>query len=158
VNISTKAREAARAVQDRLGERVPPVRYELADRRQMADLWVSASGYRTEPALRDRYYRHAYWQARTSIGLTQLTPSGILVVLRSDKLRRSPEQLWPTLVHELVHAVQLARPGAADRWLAGELNNLGITQLSRREAREQNRQVDADEREAARIEAELAAR
>lgn len=156
MNISLEASEAARAVQARLGERVPSVRYMLVNRREIADVYVSASGRQGSPKARDRYYRYGYRMARTALGLTVPTPAGIVVALRSDKLRRSPEQVWPTLVHELVHAVQFTRPGVVDEWLAGELHNLEIAPQSRRQVRADNRRQADREREAYRIEAELA--
>ncbi|MEU0393833.1 hypothetical protein ABZ208_13820 [Streptomyces sp. NPDC006208] len=85
-------------------------------------------------------------------GTTTLNSSGVLVIVNAQICRGRAKEIDKTVVHELVHAVQLAKPGARDRILRGLRNNYRLEPLSRVEVRVLNRLVDQDEREAARFE------
>jgi hypothetical protein len=88
---------------------------------------------------------------RSLYGITTLTKTGVLVAINADRCQ-SKDEVNKTLVHELVHAAQLSRPGARDVATRNLRNNYGIDRMSGREARAANRLVDADEREAEKLE------
>jgi hypothetical protein len=88
---------------------------------------------------------------RSDFGITTINKAGILVVINADRCRSGGE-LDKTLVHELAHAAQFSRPGGRDT-VAGYLRaNYRIDRMSGREARDANRRVAGDEREAERLE------
>lgn len=84
-------------------------------------------------------------------GRTDISPDGVLVVINAERCP-ADENLDVVLVHELVHAVQLSRPGAREEKLRHLRNNHGVEKLSWREAVGANWRVAADEREAGRLE------
>lgn len=88
---------------------------------------------------------------RGDCGVTVINRAGVLVVINADRCQPTIK-LNKTLVHELVHAAQLSRPGARDVAARNLRSNYGIDRMSGREVRAANRLVDADEREAGRLE------
>ncbi|MFD9223790.1 hypothetical protein ACFWDI_28255 [Streptomyces sp. NPDC060064] len=85
-------------------------------------------------------------------GTTTINESGVLVIVNAQICRGRTKEIDKTLVHELVHAAQFTKPGARDRILRSLRNNYRLEPLTRAEVRDLNRQVDQDEREAARLE------
>jgi hypothetical protein len=84
-------------------------------------------------------------------GIATITKAGVLVIVNADRCQ-SKAELNTTLVHEVVHAAQLSRPGARDVATRNLRNNYGIDRMNGREARAANRSVEADEREAEKLE------
>ena len=85
-------------------------------------------------------------------GTTTITRGGVLVVINAQACKGRPAEIDKTLLHELTHALQFDRPGARDLLMRSLANNYGITPMTEAQAAAANRQVDADEREAARME------
>jgi hypothetical protein len=81
-----------------------------------------------------------------------------VIALNAWHLSGEAEQLWRTLVHELVHVVQFTRPGHFGEWMEGELHNLGLRPLSRRRLRLLDQRVDVREDEAYSVEERVAGR
>ncbi|MFD0150797.1 hypothetical protein ACWGQ4_19695 [Streptomyces sp. NPDC055721] len=98
--------------------------------------------------------RHvADWAPDKPYGRTALTPSGVLVALNADTHRPGKlRELDVTLVHELVHAVQLSRPEVRKIRLVHLRNNYGVAGMTRSQVREANRQVEREERQARSLE------
>jgi hypothetical protein len=88
----------------------------------------------------------------SAFGTATITSSGVLVVVNAQACKGRAAEIDKTLLHELTHAVQLNRPGARDLLMRSLANNYGITPMTEAEAAAANRQVDADEREAERME------
>ena len=80
-------------------------------------------------------------------GRTVLAPSGVLLLVNSDAHFRAA-QLEVTVVHELVHAAQFARPGRRAELLAGLRHNYRIEDLSEDAVRAANARRVRDESEA----------
>lgn len=89
----------------------------------------------------------------TPFGLTVLSRSGVLVLISS--LERHLEQLAGTCVHELVHCVQLNRPGARAQMTAWLRNNYALGEMTERQARQANSLIECREKEAERWERRL---
>lgn len=87
-----------------------------------------------------------------SFGTATISRSGVLIIINAQVCRGRDAEIDKTLLHELAHAVQFNRPGARDQIVRGLANNYGIDPMTEREGRAANRRVDADEREAARME------
>ncbi|MEU6365742.1 hypothetical protein ABZ876_08295 [Streptomyces sp. NPDC046931] len=94
------------------------------------------------------------WQRHEghAFGTTTITPGGVLVVINAQTCRGRGIEIDKTLLHELTHAVQFNRPGARALIMRSLANNYGITPMTEAEAKAANRQVDAEEREAERME------
>lgn len=142
------ADQAAFLVQQRMRERMAPTRIVVAARKHCLEVVEESQqqtlGVRAKPRWRDSW---------ANLGMTLLSPTGVLVVLDAGALRRSPQHWLPeTVVHELVHAVQFGRPGVREIAMKGLRNNYGIEKLSHPKAWKINRLVDRDEREAQALE------
>jgi hypothetical protein len=87
-----------------------------------------------------------------AFGTTTITQSGVLVVINAQACKGRDVEVDKTLLHELTHALQFNRRGARDLIVRSLANNYGIAAMTKAEARAANRRVDADEREAARME------
>lgn len=81
---------------------------------------------------------------------TTLSPRGVLVVINVD-LHHNDLETDTTVVHGLVHAAQLNRPGGRERQLV-ILHNNYIAELPDADAAKLNRQIRKDETEARRAE------
>ena len=94
------------------------------------------------------------WQkdGGNAFGTTTVTRSGVLVIVNAQACKGRDIEVDKTLLHELTHAVQFNRPGARDLIMRSLANNYGITPMTEAQAAAANRQVDADEREAERME------
>jgi hypothetical protein len=88
---------------------------------------------------------------RGDCGAAYINKAGVIVVINADRCQPRA-RLNETLVHELVHAAQFSRPGGRDFIARNLRHNYGIDRMSGRDARDANRQVDADEREAEKFE------
>ncbi|MFF0277475.1 hypothetical protein [Streptomyces sp. NPDC004330] len=129
-----------------LREATGHVEIRVTDRRHFAEAVIAAEqqaiGVNHRPQLSDGY---SNW------GFTTASTRGAVLVIDVESCRGNHE-IDKTLIHEFVHAAQLRRPGVRDLHLAGLRNNYGIHQLARRDAKRLNRQIAAQEREAARYE------
>ncbi|MFF6966259.1 hypothetical protein ACFY9G_23190 [Streptomyces anthocyanicus] len=145
--VHAAADAATRVVEQQLRGRVGPVDLAVASSSGMWDLVADAHRPmfgRQDPRVW-QHNRHAY-------GTTTITTSGVLVVINAQACRGRQVEIDKTLLHELAHALQFNRPGARALLEANIANNYGIRPMTEREAAAANRQVDADEREAARME------
>lgn len=154
--VRTVADPAARLVQQHVRGRLPRTEIVLTTPRGLAelDLKVAAELVReATPQARAQGLAAATAADRDLFGKVILNPhGGALVLLSAPKLHRCG-QVAATVVHELVHAVQLNRFRARATQIRVLRHVLDVEPFSRREERAFNRQMDADEAEAYRIEA-----
>ncbi|MFD8771420.1 hypothetical protein [Streptomyces sp. NPDC059916] len=143
--IASIAEPAARLVQQHMGGSVGHVELAVTGRSSIPDLIVQA-----HRPLVGRLDRRQVRLLRC-YGTTTINPAGTLVIINADKCRRVSE-IDKTVVHELGHAVQFARPGARNLLIRSLRNNYGIEAMTDAEAHAANRQVDADEVEAEQLE------
>ncbi|MFD7554141.1 hypothetical protein ACFV9E_06325 [Streptomyces sp. NPDC059835] len=140
--------QAAFLVQQRMRERMAPTRIVVAARKHCPEV-VEESQQRTLGVRAKPLWREGW----ANLGMTVLSPEGVLVVIDAGAAKRNPQHWLPeTVVHELVHAVQFGRPGVREIALKGLRNNYGIEKLSHPKAWKINRLVDRDEREAQALE------
>lgn len=134
-------------VEDRIRGCVGPVEVAVSTSSGMWEMVVDAHRPmfgRQDPSV---------WQAdANAFGTTTITRSGVLVVVNAQACKGRPAEVDKTLLHELTHALQFNRRGARDLIMRSLANNYGIQPMTRAEARAANKRVDADEREAARME------
>jgi hypothetical protein len=119
---------AADAVEAYLGEAVPPLTVTVAGRAGLATAQLRAAGWRAA-RLRDAisYWRIARQQNFGAVAVTSVTRTErMLIGLNSTALAPDLDEVWPTLIHEITHAVQMARPGRRAELRAGLDNNLRI--------------------------------
>jgi hypothetical protein len=88
---------------------------------------------------------------RGNCGCADINRAGVLVVINADRCQPRV-RLNETLVHEFVHAAQFSKPGGRDFIARNLRHNYGIDRMSSRDARDADRQVDANEREAEKLE------
>lgn len=122
---------AIEAVETHTGETVPPLTITIAGRPGMA--MARLLGAR-QGRTRVRVAAGFWWQevrgAAGAIGIASATRTDrVLIGLNGPALRRQPAEVWPTLVHELVHAVQANRAGRREELLAGLDHNLRIAAM-----------------------------
>lgn len=143
--IASIAELAARLVQQHMGGSIGHVDLAVTGKSGIPDLVVQAH--------RPLFGRVDRGQVRRlrCYGTTTVSSSGTLVIINADRCRRASD-VDKTVLHELGHAVQFARPGARALLIRSLRNNYGIEAMTDAEARAANRQVDADEVEAERLE------
>ncbi|MGA4875860.1 hypothetical protein [Streptomyces lydicamycinicus] len=119
---------AVAAVEAHLGEQVPPLTITIAGRAGLATAQLRAAGWRrARPGAVTAYWWNTYQEHRGAYAFTSVTRTDrVLIGLNSPMLAAQPGEMWPTLVHELTHAVQFARSGRRDELRAGLDNNLRI--------------------------------
>lgn len=139
------AAPAARLVQQHMGGTIGHVDLAVTDRAGIPDLITQA-----HQPLFGRVDRRRGPRLRC-YGTTTISPAGTLVIINADKCRRASD-IDKTVLHEFGHAVQFARPGARTLLIRSLRNNYGIEAMTDAEAHAANRQVDADEAEAERLE------
>ncbi|NGO76770.1 hypothetical protein G6045_14000 [Streptomyces sp. YC504] len=139
--------------------RLPRLEIVLTTPQGMNELTVNTQiatiGGKVTPQARSKAARRLMWEDHRVFGRTVLAPKGAVLILINARKVNHGEQVAPTLVHELVHAVQFTRPGIADLIIAGLKNNYGIEPLTRRDVRRYDRQLKAHEDEAYRMEHRL---
>ena len=121
--------QAVKAVEAHTGETVPPLIITVAGRPGMATAQLRAADWR-RARLRDTaaYWKYSYQQAAGALAYTSVTRTDqVLIALNGPQLQQRPDELLPTLVHELTHAIQTARPGRRTELRAGLDSNLRIT-------------------------------
>ncbi|SDK79536.1 hypothetical protein [Streptomyces indicus] len=153
------APSAADLVTRNVRGRLPRVDIVLTTPQGMTELTVDTEiqtvGGKVTPQARRKAANRISWNDRRIFGKTVLAPKGAVLILINARRVNHGEQVAPTLVHELVHAVQFTRPGIADLLVAGLKNNFGIEPLSRRDVRRYEKQLKAHEDEAYRMEHRL---
>ncbi|MFK0222199.1 hypothetical protein ACIQWN_28915 [Streptomyces vinaceus] len=141
------ADQAATLVQQRMRERMPATRIQVADGKRYLQAFIEGQqavlGTSRLPTRRSdpRVY-----------GATTLSPTGVLVIINA-KVCDAPTNLIETVVHELVHAVQYGRPGRRADAMKALRNNYDLDPMSWRNAWKLNRIHDKDELEAQAFEA-----
>jgi hypothetical protein len=125
------------------------VSVQVSNSRQMADLVVEAH----RPMFGRQSARDwRYHMPRAPFGTTTVTEGGVLIVINAQKCRGRTREIAKTLLHELGHAIQLGRPDAHARYMAGLRNNYGFEELTDDQVADLNAHIDDDETEAARLE------
>ncbi|MFJ9671371.1 hypothetical protein ACIRP5_11355 [Streptomyces sp. NPDC101221] len=145
--VHAAADTATRIVEQQMRGRVGPVDLAVASSSGMWDLVADAHRPmfgRQDPRVW-QHDLHAY-------GTTTITATGVLVVINAQACRGRQDEIDKTLLHELTHALQFNRSGARPLIESSIANNYGIAPMTEREVAAANRQVDADERDAARME------
>ncbi|MFG3488531.1 hypothetical protein [Streptomyces sp. NPDC047972] len=142
--VESIADQAAHLVEKKLGETVGPVEIVVTDADGYHESIAAAEWRLLGTRTRSRY------TLPPSFAHTTLTTSGTLIVF--DAQATPEHEIDPTVVHELVHAAQIGRPGVRDAILAGIRHNHGIEKAGWFKARRQNGIVAAHEREAIRLE------
>lgn len=119
---------AVAAVEAHLGERVPPLTVTIAGRAGLATAQLRAAGWRgARPGAVAAYWWSTYQEHRGAYAFTSATRTDrVLIGLNSPMLAGRPDETWSTLVHELTHSVQFARPGHREWLRTGLDNNLRI--------------------------------
>lgn len=143
--VASIAEPAARLVQQHMGGSIGHVDLAVTGKAGIPDLVVQA-----HRPLFGRVDRSQPRRLRC-YGTTTINSAGTLVIVNADRCRRTSD-IDTTVVHELAHAVQFARPGARNLLIRSLRNNYGIEAMTDAEAHAANRQVDAHEREAERLE------
>uniref|UniRef100_A0AAU3GVQ7 TIGR04338 family metallohydrolase n=1 Tax=Streptomyces sp. NBC_01401 TaxID=2903854 RepID=A0AAU3GVQ7_9ACTN len=145
------ADEAVRVVNRAVAGRMPDVQVVLTGERDLAEVataaeWETAGC--TDKRVQARSLRAAKRLARDTAGRAiPLADGGVLIVVNVDQ--HPNEAVFAlTLVHELVHAMQMSRKGVRDRLIAGLRHDLGVERMSRRLSREHDRLTEAEEKEA----------
>lgn len=133
------ADQAARLVSRKVG-RLPHVEIVVTDKRG-----VTALVEDTEAALVGS--RVSKRRSANIYGSTALAANGVLITINAGK-HRDDLELDTTVIHELVHAVQLNRPGAREQRLAELRNNYGVEEMRRSDARKAIKAIKGDEKEA----------
>ncbi|MFB7223993.1 hypothetical protein [Streptomyces sp. NPDC056227] len=145
------AEEAVPVVERAVPGTMPDVQIVLATGRGMAEL-VTATEVETagdvDKWVQARALRAAKRAADDVAGRTiPLADGGVLVVINIEQ-HPNEATFATTLVHELVHAMQLSRKGVRDRIVSGLRHDLGVERLSRRQNHEHDRCLEQEEREA----------
>ncbi|WP_405807509.1 hypothetical protein OG729_21430 [Streptomyces sp. NBC_00210] len=145
------AEQAAPLVDRSVPGRMPDVQITLATPRGLAELATAAAvemAGGVDKRVQARALREANRHARDAAGrAVPLANGGVLVVVNVDQ-HASPAQFAVTLVHELVHAMQFSRKGVRERIVRDLRDSLGVEKQSRRQAREHERCLEQEEREA----------
>ena len=118
------------AVEERLGEEAPDLIIVIGGPAHFATTRLLNSGWRRarfDHAL--KFWAHCRTVAQHADGMTAPTRSRTVLIGIDARLSAYPAELWPTIVHELVHAVQHTRPGRHDDWQTALDNDLRISAL-----------------------------
>lgn len=141
------ADQAARLVEQRMRERMPPTRLIVASEKHCPVALID--NYRA--ALQTEIYPPGRPET-DYMGITTISPDGVLVLINAEAHNGDLRQLDETVVHELVHAVQYSRPGMRDKEIQGIRHNFRLERMRIRSAWRQNRQTTRDEHEAEALE------
>lgn len=137
---------AARLAEQHMGGSIGHVDLVVTPRSAIPDVLTQA-----HRPLFGRRANRSHWKQFRCQGTTTINPAGTLMGIDADTCRRTA-YIDVIVLHEFGHAVQLARPGARNLLIRSLRNNYGIEAMPDAEAHAANRQVDADEAEAARLE------
>lgn len=127
----------------------------------LADLYVTtqaqAAKVPTDAPTRGRILE---WKPSKLRGVTGLRPGnagGTLTLLNARRLRKAAD-LEAALLFELAHVHQLTRNGARERWVTHVRDLAGVAPLPKQRRRALDRELNADDEEAARLARQLAGR
>ncbi|MBT2477622.1 hypothetical protein [Streptomyces sp. ISL-94] len=143
--IEAVADQAVQLVTRKMREGIDPLRIVVTD-----SFGIDDHVLRNDAALLGTSKRQRL-TSKSPAGRTSISEDGVLVVINAERCP-ADENLDVVLVHELVHAAQLSRPGAREEKLRHLRNNHGVEKLTRLEAWGANWRISADEREAGRLE------
>ncbi|MER7172641.1 hypothetical protein [Streptomyces mesophilus] len=153
------APSAAELVRRSVRGRLPRTNIVLTTPQGLTELSVQTEiallGGTVTPKARTQAEREMRWADRSVFGKAVLAPKGAVLVLLNARKVNHGNQVAPTLVHELVHAMQFTRPGITDLILAGLRDSYGLEPMLRRDERRYERQLKAHEDEAYRMEDRL---
>jgi hypothetical protein len=144
------ARQAERIITANVGP-LPAVALTLTNERAMAQLATAADAAfapgasRMTRAVKGHQARR---NARGAYGITVLNPAGGISVIVSATTATTGRDLAETILHELVHAVQLGSPDARELHIRHLRHCYRIEPWSRRESADYDRLVDQREAEA----------
>lgn len=149
-DVARIAEQAATLVQARCG-RLPQVRLTLTHERGLAQL-AAADDAAFAPGAsllsKVRQARGHRRGARGAFAITVLNPAGGIHIIVNVAQAEAAGELAVTVLHELVHAVQLSAPGARELHIRDIHHAYGVSRWSRREERDYNALVDRREAEA----------
>ncbi|MEV1022269.1 hypothetical protein [Streptomyces sp. NPDC050264] len=131
--------------------RMPAVEITLTNTRGLAELAVKAEAELTgctDKKTTGRALKGATRHSRDAAGRAVARTDGSVLILLNGDNHRTTKEVAVTLVHELVHAMQFSRRGVRDRMIQSLRDEYGIEKQSRRDQREHQRLVEAEEREA----------
>ncbi|PBC76160.1 hypothetical protein BX265_0863 [Streptomyces sp. TLI_235] len=143
---------AAHLVESHMRESMPATLVRLAHPADFGRAVVESVGGTPSWWRAAKEREHHRRTARDAQGLTVPTAEGTVLVLLHIAAMDDRDQLYPTLVHELVHAVQMGRPATAADTLARNRHHLGLEHRSRRWLATHDASIARDEDEAYRIE------
>lgn len=151
--IRAAGEQAGSLAAQNVGGRLPVVEIVLTDRKgvvslvQQADVDLAGRVSRGRKAM-GRIVDH--WHVRPLAGTT-LTAAGTLVAIDATR-HRDLRELDRTLVHELVHCVQLAAPGAREQHINYLRQQYGITTHSKADVQAYEQVIDQREKQAEHLE------
>ncbi|WP_405615665.1 hypothetical protein [Streptomyces sp. NBC_00076] len=143
--------QAVRIVNRAVPGSMPDVEVILTNERGMAELGAAAY---TELAgvldkrTRARAERECLRRARDVSGRAIPRADGSALVLLNVDQHPGEAEMAVTLVHELVHCMQFSRKDVVESIVRDARDSFGVERQSRRQAREHERAVEQDEREA----------
>ncbi|MFC7309459.1 hypothetical protein ACFQVC_35270 [Streptomyces monticola] len=145
------AAQAVPLVERAVPGRMPNLQITLTTPRGMAELAVEAEAElagEVDKRAKARELRDANRIARDHSGrAVPLVDGGVLVAINVEQ-HRTEAEFAVTLVHELVHAMQFSRKGVRERVVREVRDAFGVEKQSRRQAREHERALEDEEREA----------
>lgn len=136
---------AARLVTRKMRERLPHVTIRISGERLLGQAVTEAQ----QQALKTDRLPHGASRGRDVYGVTTLGPAGAVIVINAKAVIED-RCLSTTLVHELVHAVQLNRPGGMKDSMTALRGLFGFSSASPTSAFD--RRHDRNEREAQALE------
>lgn len=151
---STKgmAEQAVRIVERSVRGSMPDVEIILSTAAGMAERGLAAelqlAGGKVTAWNKSRARHEARRRAGEAAGRAIARPDGSVLILINTEQHANSAHLAVTLVHELIHAMQYSRPGVRERTIRDLRHELGVARQSRRQAREHERCVREEEREA----------
>ena len=157
--ITAMAPLLATAVERQFRRPLQPVTIMLTDPRGRSDLYWQVAATVADGATPNRWQRVLERrERRRSIGEVTLDPNGpgtLMILDATDPSLRRPSFAARAVAHELVHCDQYGRPGVRESRIAGIRHNTGV-EMDNNRARAINWLVDEHEREAYRLEKQLA--
>lgn len=124
---------AIAAVEAHMGETVPPLTITIAGPHGMAAArLLTIKDQHTTWRQLARYWKQSlFYDCKSAVGVTAVTRGDrVFIGLNGPKLRWAPREIWSTLIHELVHAVQAGRPGRRVEELARLDHALEVADLA----------------------------
>ncbi|WP_030671980.1 hypothetical protein [Streptomyces cellulosae] len=143
--------QAVRIVSRAVPGSMPDLEVILTNPRGMAELAAAASAELAgvlDKRTRAKAEREALREARDVSGRAIPRADGSALVLLNVDQHPGEAEMAVTLVHELVHCMQFSRKNVVERIVRDTRDGFRVERQSRRQAREYDRAVEQDEREA----------